>query len=351
MSLRLKLSFALLVFAAVAWCQADANKGSISGTIIDPNQAVIPNAKVTVSSSATGLQRTATSNDSGQYRFGALDPGTYDVKVEAPGFAVATAKDVVVAVGSTATVNLAVSLQATVQNIEVSSALLQVTDTTPSQVVGQEAIRDLPINGRRFQDFATMTPTVQATSDTRGQLSFAGQRGINSNVMVDGTDYNEPFFGGIRGGERSIFAFTVPQSAVQEFQSVVAGYSAEYGRSTGGILNAITRSGGNAFHGDGFYQLRHKELGVKNPLNQQSLETQHQYGGGVGGPIKKDKLFFFGAFEQQRAKYPHLVRFATLDRVAAAVTPDIAPAYTYLRSLEKPFTQTNNVVATVGRVA
>src|SRR5438093_4948844 len=96
----LKGSFALFIFAAVAWCQADANKGSISGTIIDPNQAVIPNAKVTVSGSATGLQRTVNSNDSGQYRFGALDPGTYDVKAEAPGFAVATAKDVVVAVGS-----------------------------------------------------------------------------------------------------------------------------------------------------------------------------------------------------------------------------------------------------------
>ena len=94
---------------------------------------------------------------------------------------------------------------------------------------------------------------------------------------------------------------------------MTAGYSAEYGRSTGGVLNAITRSGTNAYHGDAFYQLRHKELGLKSPLNQQSLETQHQYGGGIGGPIRKDKLFFFGAFEQQRATFPHLVRFATLD--------------------------------------
>ena len=129
-------------------------------------------------------------------------------------------------------------------------------------MITQVAIRDLPINGRRFQDFAELTPTAYAGSETRGQLSFVGQRGINSNVMIDGTDYNEPFIGGIRGGERSIVAFTVPQSAIQEFQTVTAGYSAEYGRSTGGILNAITRSGSNALHGEAFYQLRHKELAL-----------------------------------------------------------------------------------------
>src|SRR5260370_1995684 len=180
MSIHLKLSSALLVFSALAWSQADANKGSISGTIIDPNQAVIPNVKVTVSSSATGLQRTATSNDAGQYRFGALDPGTYDVKAEAPGFALTTAKDVTVAVGTTSTVNLSVALQATVQNVEVSPSLLRITDTSASQVVSQEAIRDLPINGRRFQDFATLTPTLHANNDTPGHLSFVVQRGLNS---------------------------------------------------------------------------------------------------------------------------------------------------------------------------
>src|SRR5437764_539252 len=135
MSIRLKVSLALIVFAAVAWSQADANKGSISGTVIDPNQAVVPNAKVTVSNTATGLQRQTTSNEAGQYRFGALDPGTYEVKAEAPGFALTTMKDVLVSVGSSVTVNLAVSLSATVQSVEVASELLQITDTTHSQVL------------------------------------------------------------------------------------------------------------------------------------------------------------------------------------------------------------------------
>src|SRR5258706_8619798 len=138
MPIRLKLSIALLCCAAAAWPQADANKGSISGTAIAPNQAVVPNAKVSVSSRETGLQRQATSNEAGQYRFGALDPGVYEVKAEAPGFALTTMQGVVVTVGSSVTVNLAVALSATVQSVEVAAGLLQITDTSPSQVVGQE---------------------------------------------------------------------------------------------------------------------------------------------------------------------------------------------------------------------
>ncbi|MBK9168720.1 MAG: TonB-dependent receptor, partial [Bryobacterales bacterium] len=345
----LRMLIAFTACSCAVWAQADAHRGSISGSIVDPNQAVIPGVKVVASNQNTGLVRETVSNDAGQYRFAALDAGLYTVKATAEGFAEFTARDVVLAVGSSVQLNLNVSLEATVQSIEVGATIIQVQETNSSQIVDQTAIRDLPINGRRFQDFATLSPMVQADSRTRGQLSFAGQRGINSNVMIDGSDYNEPFFGGIRGGERSIFAFTVPQSAIQEFQVVSSGYAPEYGRSTGGILNTVTRSGANDYHGDLFYQLRHKELGLKNPLNQQSLETQHQYGGGIGGPIKRDKLFFFGAFEQQFADFPRLVRFAALDQITN-VTPDIAPAYNYYKSLEGPFAQTNDVAAALGRV-
>jgi hypothetical protein len=349
LSYQLRLLALSLCLAGLARSQSDANKGSISGTIFDPNQAVIPNARVSVTNTGTGLTRDTRSNESGQYRFIALDPGTYQLKAEAPGFAPATADNVVVTVGGAIQANITVALQATSQTVEVSSAFTQVTETNTSQTLDQQAIRDLPINGRRFQDFAVLTPTVQVEG-ARQQLSFAGQRGINSNVMVDGTDYNEPFFGGIRGGERSNFAFTVPQSAIQEFQAVSSGYAAEYGRSSGGLLNAITRSGSNAYHGEAFYQLRHKELGLKNPLNQQSLETQQQFGGGVGGPVKRDKLFFFAAAEQQFTKYPRLIRFATLDQFIGNVSADIQPAYDFFRSQEGPYRQTNNATAVLGRV-
>jgi hypothetical protein len=200
--------------------------------------------------------------------------------------------------------------------LEVGDTLLQVVLPQPTTNLSEAAITNLPILGRRFQDFATLTPTVQVDPQ-RGQLSFAGQRGVNSNVMLDGTDYNQPFFGGIRGGERSNLAFTVPQSAIQEFQTVTTGYSAEYGRSTGGILNAITKSGSNATNGQAFYQLRHKELGLTNPiLNVAPNETLQQFGGAVGGPIVRDRWFWFGAAEHQIARVPRRVLFTTLQNVA-----------------------------------
>jgi hypothetical protein len=119
-------------------------------------------------------------------------------------------------------------------------------------MVSSTAITNLPINGRRFQDFVTLTPTAQV-DPSRGQISLSGQRGINANVNVDGVDYNQPFFGGIRGGERSNSSFTLPQEAIREFQVVAAGYSAEFGRSSGGIVNAVTKSGTNDFSGSAFY--------------------------------------------------------------------------------------------------
>lgn len=357
LSLLLVCLFGLTVSLALA--QNEANKGSIVGTVVDPNAALVPKAKVTANSPTTGLSRSVTTNDAGEFRFPALDPGVYQVKVEAAGFAVSTLENVTVGVGASITVTVGVAIQATTQTVEVGSSFVEVSESQATQNFNREAISDLPINGRRFQDFATLAPTVQANDSTRGQLSFAGQRGINSNIMVDGSDYNEPFFGGIRGGERSIFAFTVPQSSVQEFQTVIAGYTAEYGRSTGGILNAITRSGSNEFHGDGFWQYRSPDLGVSNPYfinpanaslgKQQSLEKQHQFGGGIGGPIVKNKLFFFAAGEAQLATFPRRVRFSALDSITN-VTPDISPAFNYYRSLEGPFSQTNDATAILGRV-
>src|SRR5206468_5900530 len=112
---------------------------------------------------------------------------------------------------------------------------------------------------------------------SRGQISLAGQRGINTNISVDGADCNQPFFGGIRGGERSNFAFTVPQEAIQEFQVVASGYSAEFGRSSGGLVNAITKSGSNAFKGSAFYLNRDKRRATRNVFDQDAAPTQHQF--------------------------------------------------------------------------
>jgi hypothetical protein len=340
------LLFTGLACAATLFAQADANKGQIVGTVFDQKQAAIPGAKVHLQNTATGAARDLTSGSAGEYRAVLLDPGQYDVTVEAQGFAAATFKGVVVNVGSA--VNLPVTLEvgAVAQSVDVSTTLLAVDLPNPTTMVNLNQVENLPINGRRFQDFATLTPTVQVDQE-RGQLSFTGQRGINSNVMLDGTDYNNPFFGGIRGGERSNFIVTIPQTSIQEFQSVTSGYTPEYGRSSGGLLNVITKSGGNQIHGEAFYQIRHKETGLKTPFNVQILETQHQFGGGAGGALIKDKLFWFGAIERQDAKSPEAVRYAALD--AVTVNANNQEAYRYYRSQEGPFQKTNNATALTGR--
>ncbi|MBL8230200.1 MAG: TonB-dependent receptor [Bryobacterales bacterium] len=321
------------------FAQADANRGQIVGTVFDGNQAAVPGAKLKIKNLGTGLVRDLTSNDSGQYRAVQLDAGTYEVVAEAQGFAPNTTTGVVVNVGSTVGLNITMQVQAVSTTVEVAESFLNVAMPAPSAVLNSTAITNLPINGRRFQDFATLTPTVQV-EPSRQQLSFAGQRGINSNVMVDGADYNQPFFGGIRGGERSNFNFTIPQSAIQEFQVITTGYSAEYGRSTGGILNTITKSGTNAYHGEAFYQIRHRELSANNPiLNRQPSETVNQFGGAIGGPIKSNRLFWFTAFEQQFGNIPRQVLFAQL--TGRTATPQTQDALNFFRGEERNFDQTN----------
>jgi len=341
----LRLILLLLAVLNPAWSQSDANKGQIVGTVYDPNQAVVPRAAVKIRNLETGFTRELTANEVGQYRAVLLDPGRYEVTAQAPGFAATAVSGLVLNVGSTVSADIKLQVASTTTLVEVGETLVNVAPAA-SRVVDRRALQDLPINGRRFQDLALVTPTVQVDPQ-RGQISIAGQRGINSNVMVDGTDYNQPFFGGIRGGERSNLIFTVPQSAIQEFQAVATGYAAEYGRSTGGVLNAITRSGSNQLHGEAFYQLRHKELGLKTPFNRQSLETLHQFGGAAGGPLRKDQLFFFGALERQTTRNPRLVFFPQLRRVTP--NPNTAEAYNYFLSQETPFTQTNDGVALTAR--
>lgn len=347
MKLRLRIAILSFVLALAVFGQADANKAQLFGTVLDPKGAAVPGAKITIKNSSTGVQRTLTSSGDGQYRAVQLDPGTYEVVGESAGFAPTTLTGVTLAVGSSVDVNINLQVQATTQTIEVADTMINVALPAPSATIGSQAIQDLPINGRRFQDFATLTPTVQV-DPARGQLSFAGQRGINGNIMVDGADFNQPFFGGIRGGERSNFNFTIPQSAVQEFQAVSSGYAAEYGRSTGGVLNVISKSGTNDYHGDAFYQNRNRALSADNPIfKRQPSESLQQFGGSVGGRVIRDRLFFFGAVEHQRANTPASVLFTALD----SITPTAATqeAYNFFRGLQEDFTRENQATAVTGK--
>lgn len=361
------LVMCLCTAAVPAMTQSQASTGQISGIVTDSQGAAIANATVTANNTQTGLSRSATSNEGGLYAIVLLPPGLYNVSAEASGFASTNIKDVEVTVGRTFDLKISMSASGVqeVVNVTAGSIQVQTTRSEADSVLNQKAIENLPINGRRFQDFVTLTPTAQV-DPSRGQISLAGQRGINSNVNVDGVDYNNPFFGGIRGGERSNNAFTIPQESIKEFQVVASGYSAEFGRSTGGIVNAVTKSGSNDWHGSAFYSNRNKKWSRTNDFFEaveQNLNaslapgvplrkvvpapTQQQFGGSFGGPIKKDRAFFFFAYEQQEFSNDRQVFFDPLSLTTSKA--NTAEAFSYFTSLQEPFTQTNDAKALTGR--
>ena len=365
MSKLIRLSFAallVLTISIVTMAQSQGSSGQIVGVVTDSNGAAVPNATVKVTNKETGLERSATTSGDGLYTVVLLPPGTYNVVAESSGFAAATIDDVVVNVGRTADVNVTLGASGVQATVLVTAEAIQVTRNESDAVLNETAISTLPINGRRFQDFVTLTPTAQVDPQ-RGQISLSGQRGINGNINVDGVDYNQPFFGGIRGGERANLAFTIPQEAIKEFQVVASGYSAEFGRSSGGIVNAVTKSGDNGVHGSAFYLLRPSRLARGNEftkaLQDQRLTaagvdatlapTQHQFGGSIGGPIVKDKLFYFGAYEQQRFRAPRQILFG----IPNTFTPTGAGAQAVLdfyRAEEVGYELTNDAYAGLGRI-
>lgn len=350
----------LVLLAAVgavpALGQAQGSTGQIVGIVRDGNGAAVAGATVKAANTQTGLELNSTSNADGLYRMVLVPSGIYVVTVQATGFAKAEIANVSVKVGQVSDINVTMGVGAVSEAITVTADAIQTTVSQPDALINEASIANLPINGRRFQDFVTLTPTAQVDPQ-RGQISLSGQRGINSNINVDGMDYNQPFFGGIRGGERSNTAFTIPQESVKEFQVIAAGYSAEFGRSTGGVVTAVTKSGTNQTRGTAFYLLRPQSISKKNSYYQ-ALETnlarevnvaptQQQFGGSIGGAIKKDKAFYFGSYEQQKFTNPRVVFFNLLQNVTAADAT--REAFSFYKSLETPFDQTNDAVAYLGR--
>ncbi len=345
--------------------QSQASTGQLVGVVTDPDGATIPGCQITATNSDTGLARTVHATESGLFSLVALPPGRYGVRAEASGFQPRTFDQVDVVVGRTVTLQVVLSAGGVSEQVTVTagSVDVQTTRSEPEAVINDTAISNLPINGRRFQDFVTLTPTAQV-EPARQQISLAGQRGINANINVDGVDYNNPYFGGIKGGERSNFAYTIPQESIREFQVVATGYSAEFGRSTGGLVNAVTKSGTNEFHGSALYFIRPKDFAAHNEffdtINEGDptktddnrdltfVPTQQQWGGSIGGPIRKDRIFFFGAYEQQRIRLPRAVEFSSLQGVTSM--PNTAEALSFFRSQEQSFEATNDALAALGRV-
>ncbi len=359
MLMALCLGFGLMSVNA----QSQATAGQIVGTIKDAQGAAVPNATVTVSSQETGFSQTFTSDSEGQFQAVQLKPGAYTVEVTATGFGKSTQTGYKVEVGSSLDANITLGVQAVTEEVLVTAASVETSQVQTPTNINETSISQLPINGRRFQDFVLLTPSAQL-DPSRQQISLVGQRGINGNVQIDGADYNNPFFGGLRGGERSNNAFTIPQGAIREFQVVTSGYNAEFGRSTGGIVNAVTKSGTNDYNGSAFYLDRPRNLAHKNAFGQVASPTQQQFGGAFGGPLYfprfgeggsffdggRDQAFFFVAYEQQKLEQSRAVLFNNLrlGGVGSAVA-GTTEAFNYALGLEGPYQQTNDAKAFLTR--
>ena len=310
------LCLAALLFAGNSWALfAQSATGSITGNVVDASGGAVPGATVSVKSPDTGAARTATSGAAGNFTFPLLSPGLYAVSAELSGFSPAKAANVTVSVGADSTVRLVLEpagVQATVR-VSAEAPLIETTKSGVSAVMNETYVKNLPTNGRNFLDVVLSTPGVVKDNFRVGDLVFAGQRGTLNSLVVDGADNNNTFFGqafGRTGSGRAPYQFSL--DSVKEFQVNTSGYSAEYGRAGGAVINVVTKSGTNDFHGNGYYFYRDKRLNAKeffDAINGRPKSPYHydQFGATLGGPILRDKLFFFANYDGQRNSIPNTV--------------------------------------------
>lgn len=317
-------AFMILALSAMAFAQSTVT-GGISGKVTDPQGAVIPNASVTAVNTGTSQETTVTAESDGGFRLSNLQPGTYNIKISASGFADFVQDAVVVEVGQVTTLNVPLGVAGATATVEVTADAPVINTTSPdlSTNINQTSINELPINGRRAVNFVLLAPTT-VPDGTFGLVSFRGISGLLNNSTVDGGDNNQSFQAEERG--RTRIAYVVSQSAIREFQVNTSNYSAEYGRSAGGVINTVTKSGTNEFHGMLFEYYRNNKYGARNPGSfrpvlvngvtvQEAIkpeDVRHQFGGAIGGPIVKDRLFFFFSYDQQKRNFPGLSRFTNL---------------------------------------
>ncbi len=305
----------LLTFGSVAIGQSQATTGLIQGTVFDPNGAVVSGASINVRNTETGFQRTVTTNSDGFFTAPLLPLGRYTVSATASGFARSELTNVEVSIGQTLSLRIELKVGGEVTQIDVSAEGegVETSRTELSTQINERSVENLPINRRDFSRFALLTPGVSIVQGPDGdEITINGQKGIQNNVSIDGADANNPFFGEQRGGQRP--AFTISLESVKEFQVVPVGASAEFGRSSGGFINAVTKSGTNQFSGAAFLFFRNQSLSGQNPdavaanLPVEDFRN-YQLGGNIGGPIKKDKAFFFLAYERNdgRSEKPNSI--------------------------------------------
>ena len=288
----------ILAIASVAGAQTQITTGTIQGTVMDANGAVVPGANVEIKNLDTNFSKTMTTDDGGRFVALALRPGNYSVTVSKQGFATLVVEKTELTVGQALTFPLSMKVSGVQERVTVTvTPTVDTVKTESSSTLNETTVSTTPILGRKFEDLLTLTPGVSVVQGPDGdEITFAGQRGVFNNVSLDGGDYNNGFFGEQLGGQRA--AIDIPLDAVKEFQVVATGASAEFGRTAGGIINVIPKSGTNEVHGSLFHFQRLEAL-TANTSDGKPLKDfrREQFGGTVGGPITKDKAFFFLSFE------------------------------------------------------
>jgi len=304
--------------------QSPSTGAKLSGTVLDPNGAVVPGASVTLHSETTGIEQSATSDASGRYQFLLVPAGQYTLSVQAPGFGKLTNTGIILTVGQVANLPVALQLAGVSAEITVTgdAQLVETQRTSVATTVDQTRIDNLPINGRNYINFTlTNSQVARDTAPSIGAaptsgLNVGGQRARANLVNVDGADAVDNSVNGVRS--------TVSQEAVQEFQIMTNGYAAEYGRASGGVVNIITRSGTDAIHGTAFGFLRNRKIQAVNPFStvKDPAYTRVQSGFTLSGPLKKDKTFYFFSFENTRR---HETGFSSIGANNFGFTPLTVP--------------------------
>ncbi|MGC2324118.1 MAG: carboxypeptidase regulatory-like domain-containing protein, partial [Terriglobales bacterium] len=291
--------------------------GAITGIVTDQSGAVIVGANVKVVNIANNAEVSTTTDSGGRFLAGLLQPSTYNVEVSAAGFGTHKYAAIIVEVGRSTTVDATLK-PATTESVITTTAEAPVVETDRSDFstnINAATMDNSPVNTRRWSTFALTTPGASADG-TFGLISFRGISGLLNNNTVDGGDNNQAFFAEEKG--RTRISYSISEDSVQEFQVNTSNYSAEYGRAAGGVVNAVTKSGTNHFHGTAYWYYRDSDIGATNPFTTQSIlvngvativpikppDRRHQFGGNLGGTIIKDKLFFFFNADQQLRNFP-----------------------------------------------
>src|SRR5580692_6149291 len=341
-----------LLLLAVTLASAQTFRGTILGTVTDASGANVPGATVTVHNNDTGLVRMTETQTDGSYRIPELPIGTYDVTIEKSSFRTSVTKDVQVSVAAERRVDTALELGAVNEQILVSGEALPQIETTSDTLGGtltQEIVKDLPINGRDYTKMIYLNPGVAGSPDqitdspgSFGEFSMNGARGRSNNYLLDGTDMNDGYRNDPainQGGVVATPSAILPIDAVSDLR-VLSNFEPEYGRNGGAVVNIVTKSGTNQFHGSAFEYFRNDALDARNYFDPTSAPKapfhNNQFGGSVGGPIVKDKTFFFLDYEGQR-------------ETVGVVSLDCVPSLAQITAAENTIVTGGGTVSPIGQ--